>query len=301
MIDIGYEKSETNITSFSNNVNSIHEYLISLNDIEIIDLIEKNKHCPIFVEWMNYYFWLFRRESRIQSFLNLKEFPNSFILQYIYYSFGKWLSLGNVPDTFFMEIANLFNKTKCLQILVEEELIEKDANLAFSFISNLDEKHLIKYFENSGSDLKISDFFLNLFNEVDEDIIKSFFIKNPELYAYILNLFNTNNDISKKNEKKIKKFRLKFETDLLMLTEIFQIKDYVYSNFNIEAEKLKVYNQRNFKRISYIINKLKKIENIEEGIQILYRNFVIIEKMEKDLIRQILKDEFIALFFSKKN
>lgn len=301
MDPIEIENIEISISSLSNNINTIHEYLINLTDSEIIDLIKKNEKFPFFMEWMNYYFWLFRRETRIQNFLNLKDFPNTFILQYIYYSFGKWLSLGNAPELFFMEIADLFQKSKCLQILIEEDLIDKDANLAFSFISNLDEKYLIKYFENSGSNLNISDFFLNLFNEIDDDIIKAFFIKNPELYAFILNLFNSNNDIVKKNQEKVRKFRMKFESDLSMLKELFQIKDYVYSNFNIEDEKLKVYNQRNFKRISYIINKLKKIDNIDEGIQILYRHYVIIEKMEKDLIRQILKDDIMAVLLSKKN
>ena len=300
MNSLEFEKSDTFVPSFSNQINTIHDYLTNLSESEIIDLIEKNQKFPFFLEWMNYYFWLFRRESKIQNFFNLKNFPNSFILQYIYYSFGKWLSLGNNPDNFFMEISSLFNKTKCLQILVEEELIDKDANLALSFISNLDEKYLVQYFDNSGSTLKITDFFLNLFNEIDDEVIKTFFIKNPELYAFILNLFNTNQDISGKNKDKVKKFQLKFQSDLEMLTQIFDIKDYVFLNFNIEDEKLKEYNKRNFKRISYIINKLKKMENIDDGIQILYRHYVIIERMEKDMIRQILKDEFIAVLFSSK-
>jgi hypothetical protein len=289
------KNTETDLLkNYSNNVNTIHEFFTSLNEEKFIDIIQKNKSFPSFLDWINYYLWLFRKEKVIKDFLNSPKFPNDFIIQYIYYSFGKWISMGNNPDYFFMEITGSFSKEKTVQILVEENLVEIDANLSLSFISNLDETSLKSFFDKTDNTLIITDFFLNLFGELDDEVIKSFFIKNPGLYIHILSLFKDVTDITEKKQKKISKFQEKFKEDFEMLDKILLIKEKVFKAFNMEAESKKNYNERNFKRISYIVKKLRGTTKIEESIQILYKHYVIIDRMEKDLIRQILTDDFIS-------
>ena len=42
----------------------------------------------------------------------------------------------------------LFTPEKCLQILIEENIVELDVNLALAFISNLDEAGINIYFDH---------------------------------------------------------------------------------------------------------------------------------------------------------
>ncbi len=288
---INKDLNEEIITEFSFQINSVYGYLTKLSSNEFLDLVQRNKEFPSFRNWLNYYLWLFRKDENFLVLINSKEFPNKVILDYIYYSLGKWISKGNDPEDFFMEVTKDITKEKCLQILIEEELIDLDANLAISFLSNLNQNFIHQYFQNDDSTKQIIEFFLNLFNELDDEVVKSFFVKNPELYSYILELFKKEDLLLDKSKKKLQNFHKRFEEDILLLNKVFSLKEIIYKHFNMEKEISKVYFQRNFKRISYLIKHLKKMNQKEETVEILYKHYVIIDKAEKDLIRSILKDD----------
>lgn len=285
------ELNENDLNSISFQVNSVYQYLTKLSSAEFLDLIERNKEFPSFKNWLNYYLWLFRKEKIFLKLINSKEFPNKVILDYIYYSFGKWISKGNNPEDFFMEVTKDISKEKCLQILIEEDLIDLDANLAISFLSNLNKEFIHEYFREEDSTKQMIEFFLNLFGELDDEIVKSFFIKNPELYSYILNLFKQEDLISEKSKKKMQKFHSRFSENIDLLDKILKLKEITFKNFNMENENSKLYFQRNFKRITYLVKQIRKLNNIDESVEILYKHNVIIDKSEKDLILSILKDD----------
>lgn len=292
------EKIQMNlIYGHLNGVNSTHSYLINLTSEKFIDLIEKNSIFPTFQQWMNYYLWLFREEAEFQQIINHHLFPTKYLVQFIYYSLGKWIKAENDPDEFFMEIASLFNSEKCLQILLEEKVVDIDVNLALALISNLDEDGIQYYFYKTGNLENTTNFFYNLFGELEESMIKSFFIRNPELYANILQMFKSKREKSELDKKKYDSFMNKFKIDLEMIDLILYIKIRVFEKYDIEKEKLLPCNQRNLSRLVGIVNALKGNTNANDIIQILYRQRVIIDREEKELIRSLLHDTYIQSIF----
>jgi len=278
-------------------INSTHTFLANLPTDQFIDLIDKSQHIPSFQQWMNYYLWLFRNETEFRQILSHSLFPTKFLIQFIYYALGKWISQENDPDEFFMEIASIFTPEKCLQILIKEQVVDLDVNFALALISNLDEKGMSFYFNESGNPDDVANFFYTLFNELEDSMIKSFFIKNPELYAYILQIFKAHKDKSEKHQKKFEKFILKFKTDLEMIDLILYIKEKVTEKFDMDREKQLPYSKRNLNRILGIVNTIKDNENIKDILQILYRQRIIIDREEKELIKSILTDEYIKNIF----
>lgn len=279
-------------------VNTTRQFLLDLTTEEFIDLMQKNWHFPSFQQWMNYYLWLFREDLKFQQIMSNPLFPTKFLLQFIYYALGRWIAVEeNEPDEFFMEIATLFTPTKCLQILIEENIVDLDVNLALAFISNLDENGINIYFEKSGKIDEETNFFYDLFTELDDTMIKSFFIKNPELYAYILQMFKNEKDRSELHRKKYERFVEKFKVDLDIIDLTLSIKEKVHNNYNLEEEKAKPCSQRNLTRIIGIINALKGQKNTADIVQILYRQKTILDREEKELIRNILTDDFLKTIF----
>ncbi len=279
-------------------INTTRQFLVSLSTEEFIDLVKKNQQFPSFQQWMNYYLWLFRDDSDFQQILSSPLFPTKFLIQFIYYALGRWIAVeDNDPDEFFMDIATLFSPEKCLQILIEENIVELDVNLALAFISNLDENGINVYFEQTGNREDETNFFYDLFSELEDTMIKSFFIKNPELYNYILQMFKKEKDRSELHQKKYERFVEKFKTDLDIIDLTLSIKEKVHTIFDLEEEKKKPCSQRNLKRIIGIINALKGKDNISDIVQILYRQKTIIDREEKDLIRNILTDDFLKSIF----
>lgn len=186
-------------------INTTRQFLVSLSTEEFIDLVKKNQQFPSFQQWMNYYLWLFRDDSDFQQILSSPLFPTKFLIQFIYYALGRWIAVeDNDPDEFFMDIATLFSPEKCLQILIEENIVDLDVNLALAFISNLDENGINVYFEQTGNREDETNFFYDLFSELEDTMIKSFFIKNPELYNYILQMFKKEKDRSELHQKNMR-------------------------------------------------------------------------------------------------
>ncbi len=274
-------------------VNSTRSFLINLTAEKFIDLIEKNQAFPSFQQWMNYYLWLFRNEEEFQQIISHPSFPTKFLVQFIYFSLGKWISGDNEPDEFFMEIATLFSPDKCLQILIEENIVDLDVNLALALISNLDEKGINFYFDRTGNRNDETNFFYDLFSELDDSMIKSFFIKNPELYTYILQMFKKEKDKSEEHQKKYERFIEKFKVDLEIIDLTLYIKEKVNQKYDLEKEKTLPCSQRNLSRLVGIINALKGNKNANDIVQILYRQKTIIDREEKELIRSILTDEYM--------
>ncbi len=290
--------SEENLTielihSHLHGVNSTRNFLTNLTAEKFIDLIEKNQSFPSFQQWMNYYLWLFRNEEEFQQIVSHPKFPTKFLVQFIYYSLGKWISGDNEPDEFFMEIATLFSPDKCLQILIEENIVDIDVNLALAFISNLDETGINFYFDRTGNRNDETNFFYDLFSELEDSMIKSFFIKNPELYTYILQMFKREKDKSPEHQKKFENFVKKFKVDLEIIDLTLYIKEKVMQKFDLEKEKALPCSQRNLSRLVGIINALKGNKNAVDIVQILYRQKTIIDREEKELIRSILTDEYM--------
>ncbi|MBK6607668.1 MAG: hypothetical protein IPG24_19840 [Leptospiraceae bacterium] len=274
-------------------VNSTRNFLANLPAEDFFDLIEKNQSFQSFQQWMNYYLWLFRSDQEFQQIISHPKFPTKFLLQFIYFSLGKWISGDNEPDEFFMEIANLFSPEKCLQILIEEKVADLDVNLALALISNLDESGINYYFERTGNRDDETNFFYDLFSELEDSMIKSFFIKNPELYTHILQMFKKEKDKSEEHRIKFERFVEKFKVDLEIIDLTLDIKEKVIRKFDMEKEKTLPCSQRDLKRLVGIINALKDNKSAIDIVQILYRQKTIIDREEKELIRSILTDDYL--------
>lgn len=273
-------------------VNSTYTFLLSLSSDQFIDLIEKNQKIPSFLQWINYYLWLFRNEEKLRQMISSPVFPSKFLVQFIYYALGKWISQDNDPDEFFMEIASIFSSEKCLQILIEEEVVDLDVNFALALISNLDENGMNHYFNETGNPGDVANFFYTLFSELEDSMIKSFFIKNPELYTYILQLFKTQKNISEKNQKKFEKFIEKFKNDFEMIDLISYIKEKIIKKYDLENEKLLPCSKRNLNRLLEIAYAIKNNSNLKDILQIMYRQRYIIDREEKEIIKSILTDDY---------
>lgn len=300
----GISESNTLRNKILENKYKLNEITIFLKNIERKNIIEAlnpvNSKEDEFLELFTYYIWLLRDDNNIVSLINSDEFPTKYIIKYIFSSMGRWISQGNDVDDFFYLIGTQFSSKKSLEILVREKVELLDISLALILICNLKSKDLnIFLFEIH--DIKyIANFFLEVFEQLEEDRVKFLFVKNPSLFANLVSIVKECMANSEKKEKFFE-FTEKFKNEIEMIECLISAAHTIHFNFDVSSEREKSLFQRDMRRIIQIVSLLEDSHYLAEQLDLLYSESVIIDSDEMRLIENILKNSFLKKLFLQKN
>jgi|JI9StandDraft_1071089.scaffolds.fasta_scaffold00753_16 hypothetical protein len=279
--------------SILENKNSINQTTFLLRNLERENIIEalnvNNSNQDEFYEIFTYYMWLLRDESYMLSLMNSEEFPTSYIIKYIFSSMGRWIGQGNDIDDFFYLVGTQFSSQKSLEILISEKVELFDISLALILICNLKSKDLNIFLYKIHDIHYIANFFLEVFDQLEEERVKFLFVKNPALFANLVAIVKECMENSK-NRELFLSFTMKFRNEIEMVENLISAAHLIHFNFDIMTERSKSLFERDMKRIIQIVELLEDTRNLTEKIDLLLSESVIIDADEKGLIESILKN-----------
>lgn len=271
-------------------VNSIRKYLEKLT---VEEFLEVNK-ATLDIEEINtllfYYFWMFREDDFIIKLINDPKFPNELLIKFIYYGYGQWIRNGHNPDDFFLHSIQFLSPQKCITLLNDSfDIVFNDSTLTLFLITSLDKEHIEYFFKTTKNIQDITEFFSEIFDNLDEEAIKYFFFKNYSLYTYVIKLFQALDP----NSKKYKRFFNKYRQYLTFIDEIDRITSLIQNTYDMEKEKKKHPEARNKTRILRLIQEIDTIHNKKEGIYLLNMRGLFLDTNEMDLVESILNNDFL--------
>ncbi|HMW03783.1 MAG TPA: hypothetical protein PK079_03315 [Leptospiraceae bacterium] len=251
-----------------------------------------------FLELLFYYLWLFRDDRDINLIINQKGFPTKYLIKYIFSSMGRWISQGNDVDDFFNVVGLQFSSEKSLELLTKERVEQIDISLGLVLICNLKERDLNRFlFEIHETDY-IVNLFIEVFDQLEEDRIKGFFIKNPPLFATLVNILK---EFSiKKGLSKFEKFIKRFQAEVEVIENLISAARTIHCFYDVHSEKKKNLFERDMKRIIQIVMILDDTKFLQEKLELLFSESVILDSEEIHLIENIITNPYLKSILIKK-
>ncbi|MCB1156417.1 MAG: hypothetical protein H7A25_22600 [Leptospiraceae bacterium] len=283
------QKSEAKYFFEDVQINTIRNILNYLTCEEFIKILNLNKNKDEFINRILYYLWIFRDDKEVQEFINSGIFPADVLFQFIYFGYGRWILADCEPEEYFIQNLDIFNPAKCLNILLNTEVINSDPTLAMFFIANLSIELLEKFLYCSERKNDAADFFLEIFNTLEEANIKKYFIKNPGIYNYILRLFQKKKLTSKKYQIIYDKYKEDFKVIDKVSCICKKIAKY-------DALCLSASNELDGNRIAAIVREVRGISNVKEIISLLQYKKIFHDETEKCIVYSVLTDDFFKQF-----
>ncbi|MCB1194026.1 MAG: hypothetical protein H7A23_07150 [Leptospiraceae bacterium] len=270
-------------------INTIRNILLELT-LEEFDIILNSKLDDLnFTGKIVYYLWIFKEDDHIKVFYNHKSFDNQLLLKFVYYGYGQWVMSDSDPDQYFNNVMLYITPEKALDLLLHSPVIQSDPTLTIYLIANLDIDLLETFLIESDRKDHAAEFFIEIFNQLEEKHIKQYFFKNPDLYSYIIFLFKNNERAS----EKYKKFFQRYKEDIDLIDKVTYIVDKINKNFDLAKEKTLLSQDRNKKRIAAIIEEIRDYSNIREIVSILHSRGIFLDENEKDIVYNILTNDFL--------
>lgn len=252
-----------------------------------------------FLELLFYYLWLFREDREIISLINDKAFPTKYLIKYIFSSMGRWISQGNDVDEFFTVVGSQFTSEKSLEILIEEKVEQIDISLGLVLICNLKERHLQKYLFEIYETEYIVNFFLEVFDQFEEDRIKNFFIKNPPLFATLINILKEFS--TQKGLTRFANFINRFQIEVEVIENLISAAKTIHFFYDVNSERKKKLFDRDMKRIIQIITVIEDSKFLAEKLDLLLSESVILDKDEIHLIENIITNPYLKKIVMSKS
>lgn len=270
-------------------INTIRNILHELTLDEFILILKTKANDIDYTGKIVYYLWIFKEDEHIKHFYNDDSFPNDLLLKFIYYGYGQWVMSDSEPDEYFNNVLGYIYPRKSFDLLLNSAIIQSDPTLTIYLIANLDIDLLELFLIESDRKEKAAEFFIEIFNQLDETHIKQYFYNNPDLYSYIIFLFKNN---EKANEK-YKKFFQRYKEDIDLIDKVTYIVEKINKNYDLVREKSLDSKKRNQDRIYSIIEEIGDYKNIREIVSILHSRGIFLDETEKDIVYNILTNDFL--------
>ena len=271
-------------------VNSIRRYFENLTLNQFLEINKNTTDMEEINSLLFYYFWMFREDHFILNLINDPKFPNELLIKFIYYGYGQWIRQGNNPDTFLLNSAHFLTQEKCLDLLHNSfDIVFNDHTFTLFLITTLDHASIDKFFTSTPNIKDITEFFSDLFENLEEEVIKHFFFKNYGLYSYVIQLFNSLDPSS----RKYKKFFTQYKKHLDFIHTIEKIVELISKECDIETERKLPKEKRNTNRLKILLQELNTILDKQEAIYILNERNTFIDEAEKHLVLGIINNDFL--------
>ncbi len=249
-----------------------------------------------FEDFLVPYFWMFRSEPDLKRVLNHSNFQVEYVLQFLYFGYGKYISSGNTEIApFFTQMRSILSSEQSFRLLTKVNDLVYDPTMKIQLLANLDAKSwedLFAYYEEEeGGAISV----LSLFERVGNEEIRELLFHNPILSNYLRMILALESLESDRYSSFFKIVPPILES--LVIWERFS-RD-MLNAFPLEEEKNLPPAKRNQNRLSIILHELLKIPRNETVFvsNYLLANQVFLDNWERNLILSALENYSNAKVF----
>jgi hypothetical protein len=230
-------------------------------------------------ELLAYYFVLFRDDPSIRDLLRNSDFPLQFLEQVIVYPLVHARPFGSDVETVFDEMLEIVSPQSLYELATGSLRLSSINAFMYYFLSRMDNRSVDRYFEDPARVRR----FIEGVCRMPEEMISSFFIRNPKLHEYYVFYINSV-DMSMFPEAK--------SVCRIDVSEIEQVKivaEKVNERFPLRTELGLPLPKRNKKRFEYVLSGIRSLKN-KAGALIRLRDERIIDENERKLLEEILEN-----------
>jgi hypothetical protein len=230
-----------------------------------------------------YYLTLLRKDSHIKALINESEIPIDIIESLILSAHARDILEDEITEDKLDRILSLFRQEDYLRLLTESTYLSRDTFLALYILTKLDNKHLDIYFTEHERLYEV----IRKLEELSDDMIKNFFIKNSDLYGYVSLIVETEDIDSVKLKQLVSNFDMERYQQLKSI--IFDIQ----RNFDVKSEMSLPMSERDSRRFAMIVQHVKDSSDLVYLLHSFQEEGVIGED-EKNLIMEIIKNPMFS-------
>lgn len=240
-----------------------------------------------------YYLFLFRDMKKIQEFVNSNQFSTELLERLILFTYGYCTLYDYSIERIFDDIFYFVDNRRLLDLVLEAKHIPGDKLLLIYILSNLDTKSLNIYF----SKLKDISGFTQTFLKMPDSIMRSIIARNYKLFQYIMHLIME----SDYSQMFTKDFFSRYKSDIEQLSRLGDISKKYKEIADIEKEKLLPFSERNMKRISFLVNRIREMKDPIKAIEYFDGEKIFADQEEKEIILSIISDPLFknTFFYSE--
>ncbi|TGL55870.1 hypothetical protein EHQ58_18255 [Leptospira ognonensis] len=244
---------------------------------------------PAFADMVFEYLWICRSDTKVVEILNSSEFSPMLLLHFIYFGFGKQLSVGNVDAVaYFLQIKDMLTSEQSLRLLALSTEMDQDPTLKIHLLANLDPQTWEAYFEILEQNSQTMQTLLEIFVNLRVNEIRKILLNSPTLYYYLrMMLFSSSlNGV----ENKIDQIDLKEILESIKVWEMFCQK--IATEFSMKKERELSPRERNSQRLSVILRELLQIPAADRVDILIYikASGALIDEVEESTILSLLQN-----------
>ncbi|MCP4135470.1 MAG: hypothetical protein GY754_31165 [bacterium] len=269
-------------------VESIFNTVTQQDFIELVKaIIDTNDHD--ITQRFLYFLFLFRDMEHIQDYLNSKEFDIDLLEKFVFFVHGYYTINGYSAEWIFEKIFYFVNNERLLDLVLYSKFIANDKMLLFIILSEFNVDVLDKYFAHI-TDMNL---FTSNFLKLPEEILRSIIAKNYRLFEYIMLIVS----VSAVDEKASEDFYDKYRVDLDFFSKLNDLVEEYNKKYTVENEKHLPFHKRDMDRISFLVNMVRDLPDLENAIEYFYNENIIIDETEKFILKTIVSDPMYKYTF----
>jgi hypothetical protein len=236
-----------------------------------------------------YYIIMFRDLDNIQKYINADDFTLDMLERLVMFAFGHCSLQGYTTDRILDEIFYFLSEEKLLQLALTSKYISRDKLLLFYILTKFGTKEL-NIFMSKNKDVHG---FLDYFLKLPDELMRSIIARNYHLFQYIMLMLAEDETVGKVS----KEFYDKYSGEIEQLARLSDILRQYKKNTNLDVEKNLPFGQRDMARISFLINKIREMDDQNKAIDYFESENVFADSMEKNIIEAIINNPILQNTF----
>ena len=262
--------------------------------VALVTEMTAGQHRDLF-EYFLYYLVLFRDMNNIQNYINDDDVPIDVVERLILYTHGHCALRGFSVEDVLDEILYFIKPERLLQLLLESKHIARDKLFSFFILTKLDRTLLDKYFAEKREVAS----FIQSFMRLPEDMMKAIITRNYRLFQYIMLLLMEEGNV----DEGVKVFYERYKSDIEELSRLSDVIRKYKKETDLSLERDLPFGQRNMARISFLVNKIREMDDPIKAITYFEGEKVFADEKEKELLYEIVtnpmfKDTFLSSYGS---
>lgn len=262
---------------------------LTLDDfIDLVEKIFKSNDYELTTQFL-YFLLLFRDMPHLQQYINSEKFGIDHLEKLIIFIFGFCSMHNHSTGRIIDEILYFLSADRLLDLVLNSQYIAKDKLLLFFILTRLDTAAINKYFAS----LKDISDFKKYFLHLPDDILKTMISRNYQLFQYVMMLMlEGETDGAAYGE-----FFNKYKADIEQFSKLHDmIRNYKKETI-YEKDKNVPFNRRDMSRISFLVNMIKDLPDMEKAINYFSSESVFIDDFEKKIVYAIVTNPLLKNVF----
>ncbi len=230
-----------------------------------------------------YSLWVLRDAPEIQALINDDAFPASLLESLVLFAEERISARGQLSDNFVQTALPFLRAEKSVQIIFESSVVQADIRLAMHLLANLDARGVDDFLAHFPTAESALDYFVFFFSQLEEYDLRYFFVRNPDLFVSVTNLFHAYAD-----DAAISDFLERYTT---LFEELRALKDIarIFGGKSIKPGSGALAPLRS-RRAICMIAELRRFPDPRAALDALNRMGVFLDDFERQIVQSYFKD-----------